>query len=259
MANTGVKAIGTYDMDAVGSGGATTAKGWMEIHNPASSNLKLKYFHMANVGCSSSGTRRISLADGSSAMDVGDSLKEVTELEEFRNALSTLRDAMHFALPWNMTIAAIQGFMRISSHCSKDLGGGGDRAKILSLFVDHVLERNAANWVDGKDFLGTGELTQTWATWNGQRGQSKGAQPTRNAESYRKSEAQMSYQKKEKAKKVKSGNNLCRKFNQTTGCPSGGPGAECKTPFGKPLKHGCNANNGKGGRCEGGHPRHQHK
>ena len=256
MANEGVKAISTYDMDSVGSGGSTTAKGWMEIHNPASPNLKLKQFHMANVGSSSSGTRRISLADGSTAMDVGDSLKEVTELEEFKNALATLRDAMHFALPWNKTIAAIQGFMRISSHCAKDLGGSGDRAKVLSLFVDHVLERNAANWCDGRDFLGVMELTQTWATWNGQRAQARGAQLSQTA-TYRKSEAQLKFQRKEKPKK-KGGNNLCRKFNSAGGCPSGGVGAECKTPFGTVLRHACSAGNGKGGRCEGGHPKQQH-
>ncbi len=256
MANEGVKAISTYDMDTVGSGGSTTAKGWMEIHNPASPNLKLKQFHMANVGRSSSGTRRISLADGSTAMDVGDSLKEVAEMEEFRNALATLRDAMHFALPWNKTIAAIQGFMRISSHCAKDLGGSGDQAKVLSLFVDHVLESNAANWCDGRDFLGVMELTQTWATWNGQRAQARGIQPSHTT-TYRKSEAQLKFLKKEKSKK-KGGNNLCRKFNSAGGCPSGGVGAGCKTPFGTALRHACSASNGKGARCEGGHSKQQH-
>ena len=85
--NDGVKAISTYDMDAVGSGGSVTPRGWSEIHNAASLNLSLKQFHLPNVGGDSRGTRKPSLADGESAVEVGDSAREVTDLQEFMTAL----------------------------------------------------------------------------------------------------------------------------------------------------------------------------
>jgi hypothetical protein len=46
----GVLALGNYDMDAIGYEGSVTAKGWQEIHNPASLNLNLKFFFISNVG-----------------------------------------------------------------------------------------------------------------------------------------------------------------------------------------------------------------
>jgi hypothetical protein len=50
LGTDGMPALGNYDMDAIGCGGSVTAKGWQEIHNPASPNLNLKHFHMGNVG-----------------------------------------------------------------------------------------------------------------------------------------------------------------------------------------------------------------
>jgi hypothetical protein len=50
LGTEGVPALGNYDMDAIGCGGSVTAKGWQELHNPASPNLNLKHFHMGNVG-----------------------------------------------------------------------------------------------------------------------------------------------------------------------------------------------------------------
>ena len=49
IGEAGVTALGNYDLDAVGCGGCVTPKGWLEIHNPASQELKLKLFHMPNM------------------------------------------------------------------------------------------------------------------------------------------------------------------------------------------------------------------
>ena len=119
----GVIPIGNYDLDSVGCGGCVTAKGWQEIHRPASTTLNLKYFHISNVGSSGVCSKRLQLADGENAVEVGDSLKELTDLEEFKSALATAREAMAFALPWNFSVAAIQGFMYASNYCAKDLNG----------------------------------------------------------------------------------------------------------------------------------------
>ena len=42
----GIVALGNYDLDTVGCGGCVTPKGWMEIHNPASQDLKFKGVRM---------------------------------------------------------------------------------------------------------------------------------------------------------------------------------------------------------------------
>jgi len=64
LGNEGVQALGGYDLDAVGCGGSVTAKGWLELHNPASTALALKQFHMANVSSSSMGSKRVSSFEG---------------------------------------------------------------------------------------------------------------------------------------------------------------------------------------------------
>ena len=137
LGNEGIPAISTYDMDAVGSGGSVTPKGWLEIHNPASLNMSLKHFHMANVGGDTKGTRKLTLADGDSSVEVGESAKEVTDMEEYKAALHTARDAMMFARPWDFSVAAIEGFMRISNFCSSDLGGRGNRGALLAAFTTY--------------------------------------------------------------------------------------------------------------------------
>jgi hypothetical protein len=250
LGNKGVKPIGCYDMDAIGSGGSVTARAWMEIHNPASLNLKLKLFHMANVGTGASASKRISLADGDTSLDVGDSFKEVTELEEFKCALEAARSAMAFALPWNHSITAITGFMKISQFCAKELGGNAKRAAILSAFVDHVFHRNAENWVNNRAHLSTNQLTTAWSSWYGQR--SATFLPPGGAESFRKPD---SLSKGEKKKKEKD--DLCRRYNSVGGCPN--VATNCHTLSGKPLRHLCNANIGGGRKCAKNHTRMDHK
>ena len=39
-----------YDLDVVGCGGCVSPKAWLELHNPASQEPKLRMFHLPNVG-----------------------------------------------------------------------------------------------------------------------------------------------------------------------------------------------------------------
>ena len=50
VGESGVTALGNYDLDAVGCGGCVSPKAWLELHNPASQELKLCMFHLPNVG-----------------------------------------------------------------------------------------------------------------------------------------------------------------------------------------------------------------
>lgn len=112
LGEKGVTAIGSYDLDAVGAGGSVTPKGWMEIHNPSSAELKLKLFHMPNVANSGMTAKKVSLDGGEDGLSIGDSLREIADLESFRAALNNAREAMLSALPWNRSISAVAGFFQ---------------------------------------------------------------------------------------------------------------------------------------------------
>ena len=66
IGEAGILALGNYDLDSVGCGGSVTPKAWMEIHNPASQELKLKMFHLPNIANSGLSKKVEDREDGSS-------------------------------------------------------------------------------------------------------------------------------------------------------------------------------------------------
>ena len=70
----------------------------MEIHNPASQEMKLKFFHLPNVANSGLSSKKTEEVEG------GDSLREIADLESYKVALNTAREAMASALPWNRSV-----------------------------------------------------------------------------------------------------------------------------------------------------------
>jgi hypothetical protein len=59
----GIPPISTYDMSAVGLAGYVQPKGWIEISNPGSPNMKLRLFNIKNVN-SNKGGGEITLPSG---------------------------------------------------------------------------------------------------------------------------------------------------------------------------------------------------
>ena len=231
----GVLPLGNYDLDAVGCGGSVTPKGWLEIHNPASQELKLKWFHLPNVANSNLSSKKQEGED--------ESVKEIADLESFRTALNTAREALASALPWNRSISAVVGLMVNTNYFQEDLGGNAKRAAILTEFVDYVFGRNALNWENQQPFLTTDELVHVWSNWRSKRGISN--KPT------------------EKVKKEKDGDNkkklqadICRLYNTKT-CKFQGD-KECKTPWGRTLRHVCNKYMPAGKICMKEHSRADH-
>ena len=111
-------------------------------------------FHLPNVGVSGpSGKKSLEGEDG-------ESFKEIADLDSFKAALNTAREAMTSALPWNRSVGAIVGLMVNSSYMQEDLGGNPKRAAILTEFVDYVFGRNALNWENCQPFLTTDDLVQ---------------------------------------------------------------------------------------------------
>ena len=231
----GVVPLGNYDLDSVGCGGCVTPRGWTELHNPASQDLKLKWFHLPNVASSGLSSKK---SDGED-----DSVKEIADLESFKMALNTAREAMASALPWNRSVSAIVGLMQNTSYLQEDLAGNPKRAAVLTEFVDYVFSRNGLNWENNQPFLTTDELTHVWGNWRSKRGiTSKPAEKP-------KKDKEFSNQKKLQ-------NEVCRTYNLRI-CNKQGD-KECKSPFGKTLKHVCNKYLPGGKMCLKEHTRLDH-
>jgi hypothetical protein len=235
----GVQPLGNYDLDGVGCGGCVTPRGWVTIHDPSSSDLKLKLFYLPNVGSSVLSSRKISLDDGEDAISVGDSYRDIADMEAFRSALNTLREAMAAALPWNRSVGAICGFLQNTNYCAADLAQNNKRAVILAEFVDHALARNALNWENGQPFLSADDLSHMWATWKTKRVTSIGA---------------AGGGKNQKGKKERD--DICRRFNGA-GCPN--DPNDCKTFYGNKLRHVCSYLLPTGKKCQKDHAKADHK
>ncbi len=140
-----------------------------EIHNPGSPHLTLKLFSSSNMGSSTAATRRLTLADNDSAFSIGDSMREVSDLNELKLAMRAPCRAAQFILPWNMSFNAIDGFLHSSNYANAELNGRANRPQILTDFINYVLCLNAAAWVQKDDFLSSGEIKNIWAEWFGSR------------------------------------------------------------------------------------------
>jgi hypothetical protein len=236
----GVLPLGNYDLDSVGCGGCVTPRGWATIHDPSSGDLKLKLFYLPNVGGSAAAPRKISLEDSEASISLGDTMKEIADMDAFRSALNTLREAMVCALPWNRSVSAICGFLLNTNYCSADLFNNNKRAVILTEFVDHVLARNALNWENQQPFLSADDLAHTWATWKARRVSTYSGGSS-----------------KQQKGSGKTRDDICRKFNLPQGCPNAA--SDCKTFYGNKLRHVCNFVLPSGGRCEKSHAKPDHK
>jgi hypothetical protein len=148
--------VGSYDLGAVGMGGLVTSRGWVELHNPSSCKISLRMFSINNCGARA----------GSYKMEGRDSdLADIVELGEFKLALRALRVAMSFAMPWNMSVLAIENFLIQNNYCSADFGNADNPAMTLTQFVDYVLGENSNKWRDSESFLSCGDLKATWDTF----------------------------------------------------------------------------------------------
>jgi len=243
LGEKGTTPLGNYDLDSIGCGGSVTPKGWQEIHHPGSQELKLKLFYLPNVAGSGMSAKKVNLEGGEEALSIGESMKEIADLDGYKMALYTAREAMASALPWNKSISAVQGLMLNTNYMQEDLGGNPRRASILTEFTDYVFGRNGLNWENNQPFLTTDDLSHVWNNWKGKRGAYFTAKYG-------------DKQKKPESREKKQGSDVCRKFN--TGDCANQKDKECKTPWGKTLKHVCNKYMPGGKFCMKDHSRKDH-
>jgi hypothetical protein len=155
IGETGVVPISTYDMGAVGLAGYVTARGWLEIHNPASTSISIKMFNINNCG-----TRTTGLKGKTEEENVG-----IEDLGELKLAVRAAREAMNFAMPWNRSIAALDGFFHMTNFCHTDLVGLEKPGLLLSQFIDYILWENANKWRGQEPFLSAGDIKTYWAAF----------------------------------------------------------------------------------------------
>ena len=74
--------------------------------------MKLRLFHMPNMAGGAVSGKKQEGEDG------GESLKEIADLESYRIALNTAREAMAATLPWNRSISALVGLMLNTNYCT---------------------------------------------------------------------------------------------------------------------------------------------
>jgi hypothetical protein len=226
--------LGNYDMNAVGLGGFVSAKGWVELANPASTKISLKMFSLK--GCSHSAAKN---SEGNE-----ENIPDLMEVGELQLALRTLRTAASFVAPWNMSFTALENFLINSKFCREDLQGVDKPAALLSQFIDYVLMENANKWRDCEPFLSSSELKNTWHAFHSARPQSstqkKKPEPLSTQNSSRSNNKQP-FNKFQGNNRAYTPRNLpyidvCYKWNRNL-CTKN-PG-QCTTSNGRPLRHVC--------------------
>ena len=208
----GFPAIGNYDMSSIGLAGLVTAKGWTELHDPSSIDLRLKLFNVNSVS-----------SKGKPEDD------DITELADFRLAVRALKAAMQYVMPWNRSIDAIDGFLQQTNYCATDTANLERRSQILTQFVDYVLGQNAEHWRDEEPFLTCGDLKTAWVSFFGVRSQSVGKKRDRDHH----------HKKQHPARRAPTGKNdgICWAYNDGRCLKAAG---DCKASSGRELKHICN-------------------
>ena len=229
--------ISSYDMAAIGLRGCVTAKGWINIANPGTSNIKLVQFSM---------TGSTSTKPASSSNNNTEEVENIEVLAEYKLALRALRAAMCYALPWNRSADAIVGFMEQSNYCHSDLANSDKQARVLTRFTDYILEENANRWRSKQTFVTTGEMKEAWASFYSTMAQNtstgKKFQFQRQSQQGLQSQSQGQHGQKQwtgsmPLEKAQYYNDICVKWNQ--GRCFMNPG-NCFTRAGRPLRHCCN-------------------
>ena len=100
----------------MGLGGHVTTRGWIELHDPSSTNLTLKLFNIKNVSNTTRSLQHFTLADSDGILNTGESMSDITDLDAFKTAMRAAEVAQMFALPWNRSILAINGFLLSSDY-----------------------------------------------------------------------------------------------------------------------------------------------
>jgi hypothetical protein len=234
---TGAPPLGNYDMNACGLGGFVTAKGWVELANPASARMTIRYFNINNCNAKASTHKP----------DGGDSLMaEFTEIGEFKLALRTLRTAAMFVMPWNFSYVALENFLISNQFCRDDIGSLDKQAALLTSFTDYILAENASRWRNAEPFLAAGDLKTAWQSFFSARPQAALARKAQAQQQLQQPARNKQNQQAARATPPPAGNSatnrrlpfipVCYNWNRNI-CPK--PDGSCISRYNVPLQHVC--------------------
>jgi hypothetical protein len=209
MGNSPQTPVSSYDMAAIGLRGCVSSKGWVNIANPGGSGIRLAQFSM--TGSTSS---KANNSNNTSKEDED----QIEGLAELKLALRALRAATSFALPWNRSADAILGFMEQSNYCNAELGGNEKQARILTRFVDYILEENANRWRGKQAFVSTGEMKEAWSSFHSTLPSQAAAKKTqfqpRNPNNQQQQNSQKQWSGSIPLEKAQYYDDICVKWNQ---------------------------------------------
>jgi uncharacterized membrane protein YgcG len=165
-------AVCEFDMLAIGLPGCIPAKAWEILHFPGSRELTLKLFSVANVARASEGVKTVA-SQSEDGLVLKESLRELSEMAEFRTAFRNLRIAAQLVRPWDYSFLVVESFLISTDYMEAHLAGY-KRAPILAGFIDHIFRVNASNWMQSKPFMDTAGLKAMWDPWwSGHKGDIK--------------------------------------------------------------------------------------
>ena len=131
---------------------------------------------------------------------------------------------MSFVMPWNLSVAALEGFLINTRFCRDEIGNLEKQASILTSFTDYVLSENANRWRNIEPFITAGELRAVWNSFFSARPQSALAKKSSNSRLW-------------KNKGFKKGFlDVCFAWNRGQ-CAK--PAGSCFSKMGTPLRHVC--------------------
>lgn len=259
-----------YDLDFYGLSHCISARGWIEVHNPASTTMCLKMFSKHNSSSTSSSAQaKFSLIGNGEAIGVGENYKEIASMQELRQSLRAYQMASHMALPWYPAPAALIIFLEHNQFLSGEIQGN-QQARTLTDFVNTVFLKNARLWCSSDPPLSVELLRNTWQHFVADN--SLGSQPIsmlqetqRTAQYPNKNQnypGKPRYSNTNPPSQFSSSNNtkngrgeICNRYNHGT-CPSQRQ-SSCTMPSRngaspRPLRHVCL-------KCYQPHPLNKHK
>ena len=163
----GVDPICNYDLTMVGIAGTITAKGLDALHNPGNEDISIKMFTVSNVVNARSGVRAV-LATGEDSFETFDTWKEMIDINELRDAFRKLMRVAQMIRPWDYSFMVIESWLNPTFWLSDELKGF-KRASLVGDFIDHIMQRNASNWVQEIPFMDSHQIQTQWNAWWGSR------------------------------------------------------------------------------------------
>ena len=151
----------------VGIAGTITAKGLDALHNPGNEDISIKMFTVSNVVNARSGVRAV-LATGEDSFETFDTWKDMIDINELRDAFRKLMRVAQMIRPWDYSFMVIESWLNPTFWLSDELKGF-KRASLVGDFIDHIMQRNASNWVQEIPFMDSHQIQTQWNAWWGSR------------------------------------------------------------------------------------------